>query len=866
MPRLSEITDQQGQNVVRLSDISQPQDTKGLRLSQVTQPQFITNLQKNAQQTRQQLLEHPIKTNIRLALGPIAQKETWQPITKTLGFKSPSEVIDKKLVRNPIIGENPHMYALKMLGAEGLKSLADTLTTPGVYAINPISKAVMWQVASMPAGRAFLQKYFPTFAKKLLTKTDPEGIAYQKWLKERTPLSSRGATPTKPITIKPGVAQPETRIKLETHKDIAQRAAEIIAKDPNSKIAQNESQRLFRRIGESLASGEINARQLPEILNKYKITPEQFADMYLENISTSGRELNILSQLQRQLQQVLGKEAFKKLSKLPSKPKDLYQTVADAYRKVDNVRRASMVAQMATAARNAISQQARYTLNVFDDAIQGTVKTLTRKETPRQAYANLIQDVTAVVRRMTPSGRARLEGILEQYPLEKAKLLTAPIHDISLGDKYSRFIMTFNRIQEYFFRKMAFDARITALAQKEGIDLTTGEMPIRLLNDALHHSLELTYAAKGFQPLMQLYKHVPFFTTIHPYPRFWSNALRFLWDFNPTGYLSAASRAIMTKDLRDPIAIARFSKATLGTLMLGVGREIRTNPNIGGEKWYEIKLGEKTIDTRAFAPFSTYLFLAEAMENPERLRGKDWAQGVVSINRIAGTGLVLVDVLRGQSFDSTRRMLEEVAGNWIGGFSVPLRTVSDIMGEYREEERVGRSTRESPLVAPFLTNIPYAQRALPKAPRLTRGEAFERESPLLRQFTGLTVKTKTPLEREIDRLALQRIYPRTGDKTLDRLITTRIGRAISVEGQKLVSDPIYKRSDDEAKEDMIKELISQFRQLGKNAVQPKYVVGKLDSFKTMKEREDYLKKLIKKNKISQQNLKEVHRIIRDRRK
>ena len=101
-----------------------------------------------------------------------------------------------------------------------------------------------------------------------------------------------------------------------------------------------------------------------------------------------------------------------------------------------------------------------------------------------------------------------------------------------------------------------------------------------------------------------------------------------------------------------------MSRATIGTGMLAAAIAIRAT-DIGGEKWYELKVpgSDQRIDTRAMGPFNMYLLMAEGIVHPDRLTVADWAKGLVGINRVAGTGLVLTDALTSGSLDQKLQRL-----------------------------------------------------------------------------------------------------------------------------------------------------------------------------------------------------------------
>ena len=662
-------------------------------------------------------------------------------------------------------------------------------------------------------------------------------------------------TPVTPAAGAQGAPSPIPRqdvMGLDEQKQVIQKIIQEGIIDKERPYIADETQRAMYNIADTITKYPDYGK---EILTKYNITPEELSSEILKAGSVHGKGLNQFSQWARAMKQAFPddpviQETLGKVGKL--EPLTTWDKVKNVYRAVDDKRRMLMVTQIATAARNAISQGARYGADILDNAVQGVFKTVGGVP-KKEAFAQFMGDWTAILNRMSPKQRANLEGVLSKYPETKAEMLSAPIHDITLGGKLSNALMYLNRTQEYFYRKMIFDSRITAWGKTIGKDPYKTNIPQSVLEKASKDAMELTFSAnqtKGFgKGVMDAYKAIPMLTTIHPYPRFWTNAVKFLWDFNPTGYLSAASRARFFS--KDPNAVYQAaSRATLGTLMLGAGLEMR-NSEYAGEKWYEINVGkDRYIDARPFAPFSTYLFLGEAISHPEKLSGKDWAEGMLSISRIAGTGLTLIDLIRTESIDSTKKLLKNFAGQYLGGFTVPLQTAKDLIGE-----NTVLNTQESPLIGPAVSKIPFVgETLLNEQPSLTRGEILKRESPQLRQLTGLTVKTKTPIEKEIDKVGLQRIYPQTGDATLDRLITEQTGWKVGKFGNEFLKSAQYKNADSETKKYMLREIISLAKQDSKKQILIPYVEGRLSERATADKRFDYLNDLVDHGRIGRSNL------------
>ncbi len=260
-----------------------------------------------------------------------------------------------------------------------------------------------------------------------------------------------------------------------------------------------------------------------------------------------------------------------------------------------------------------------------------------------------------------------------------------------------------------------------------------------------------------------------------------------------------------------------MARVFIGTLMFWAAVYLRNNPKYAGEKWYEIKIGNKTIDMRPFGPLiPTYLFLAELMKDPDKITLRDAMEGVLGINRIAGTTSFLVSQLQTkidnvQDFEKFKEKAKRFAGEFLGGFSVPFRTFKDLVAHFSEPDAIVRYTKQLPLTGKLLENIPFVSRKLPPSPLITRGDVRKREMPLIRQLTGLIfVPQKNFLESELDRLKIRvsELYPRTGHHEVDRLITQKTGELMEIASQVLERSPKYQKLDDFEKEKILRKLFS----------------------------------------------------------
>lgn len=571
---------------------------------------------------------------------------------------------------------------------------------------------------------------------------------------------------------------------------------------------------LFKRIGEGLRNGELNINDLPGMAKEYGLTAEQTAQLFEDAASYSGRTLQSLSRVEKELRALLPDILIAK--RVPT----IWERFKSGYLAVDNFRRGLLVTQMATAARNAISQAGRYTLETVNDALSGVISKVSGKG---EGFTPFFEDIAAVLRKMKPGNTKRLQQVLKDFPIENARLYNTPVGDVALTGKITNTLNAFNRGQEYFFRNLILDAKLGAAAKFKGVGIE--KLDVEDFTKAIDEALEWTFAKSPTRgsfgdTIMKTYQAMPPLTLVNPFPRFMSNAVKFLFDYSPGGLLN-----LFSSKTRAAIAAGDYktiSRAIIGMSMFGAATVIRSNKNLAGEKWYEIKIGDKTLDTRAFAPFSTYLLFAElAVSGGKNLSGSDWAQAAIGINRVAGTGLALIELIGGKVDAQTlKSKADSIISTYIGGFTVPFRTISDIVGNFRLEERTTKETREVPIIGGAMSNIPGVQELLPTKYSLFEDKPLQREQSLLRQLTGLTLKTKSYIEKELDRMGkdVGDLIPKTGNLEANRIISKQTGVILDKFNDKIEMSEKYQVMGDEEKLEFIKELVSEAKKEAKGEV------------------------------------------------
>jgi hypothetical protein len=574
------------------------------------------------------------------------------------------------------------------------------------------------------------------------------------------------------------------------------------------------------------------------------MSPEEFVKAWQVSIKEAGQSLNVLSQAAKQMSKdrnyppelrsqldVLAKEIAR--DKSISNPEKFFNVI----RKVENFRRGMMVSQLATAVRNAGSAVGRITMASFDDAAQSILGGGGMKE----MWNSVASDFQALP---LIRNKELLNDVLDGNTLTKEKLLYTSVNETELLGKVSKAVNVFNVYQERAFRKYAFQAKLEKLAKESGQtlgDMNPERIPKEWLETATNHALDMTFASSGgkmAKEVVKFYDKFPILYTVsNPFPRFtFANALPFLIEHSPYGLAKALSpRAIDDLAQGNSKAFAKAaSRGLIGTALLGQAMELREK--VGGERWYELAIPNEdgtttNIDARPYAPMTQYLFMAqliEDMRNPDKpstLNAGDWTEVLLGMNRVGGTGFIIADLLRGKSAERSKEILTKFAADWAGAFSTPLAQIRDITqavtGDSRLRDPRGDTLGET-IVGTTIKNLPIAEQLLPVRRSPLAEGAIEQESMLgipggvAKQVTGLNVKKKNVVQREVDRLDVNYSIwnPRTGIKEMDRRqtaimgeISTYGGDSIPIPLADLIMSDQYQSMSDAKKKVLLEETL-----------------------------------------------------------
>ena len=600
------------------------------------------------------------------------------------------------------------------------------------------------------------------------------------------------------------------RMSVKTVGDIVMDPGIISRVEQLRKASPDDRPRLFRDIGrelqESLVNGDVSPTGFMKVLNDMGLDGKELFEV---SVSESARTLNILSRAARQIANSSDMPlSIRQEMKIIADNIDKNRTVTNTerfmngWRHVENFARGTMVGQVATAMRNMWSQTGRLSLGVLDDAIQGGLRGTTARESVENIWNSVAADAKALpgIRHILQRDQKLLDDILEGNPITEERLMNRSVHEVNAANKLITFVNGLNILQEKMFRRMAFQARLDKNLRSVGIkidEIDPTDIPAAALEDAVEHALDISFASSGGQTAQKItkaFENLPILYTINPYPRFaFANALPFIIEHSPLGFARAFSpKTIAALASGDSRRFSRAaSRALIGTMLTAKAWEIRNDPSVSGEKYNELRgEGGEVYDVRPYSPLlAPYLFIAEAMKENNTLKPMDYVEQAVGLNRIQGTGLVLIDAMRAGDTEVSGETLAKFMGDWLGRFTVPMRTVKDVQQAITGTEEL-TDTRSnvvgSNIINPTISNFPFSERLLPqKRSAIHEGPiksepvtilGMEIPPGIARQTLGVTVRKKNLIEAEVDRLGISygAFSFKTGLKKADRYLSRLI--------------------------------------------------------------------------------------------
>lgn len=662
------------------------------------------------------------------------------------------------------------------------------------------------------------------------------------------------------------------------------------------KIRRNPNLRISEQIYEVMTTPRIIQNvNFEKLLKKFKLNESQVMDYFVAGARTSAQNLNRLSQLSKLYGKFLkdGNVNPKLIDELNAQGVDADFLLNNSLRRLDGVRRAMMVGRWSTALRNYISQYTRVGLNVLYEGFQygadSVYASLGGKITKRTANpVTAMEGFLNISKQFNPKKfsqvKKNVDNLLSAYPKQSDRLFLRYSSDvantnvlknyspISVAEKGSNLVNFLNKFQEFIVRRSVFQSSLDGIIRNDSA-YYKGKKLNELINDknlintirkedisaAVDLALELTYAGEPKsgslgEAFIRLVNKVPFTLSLAiPFPRFLVNSLKFLYQYSPAptfvngvkiavdlpmAALSFSADGTFTKSFFKRLKEGDTSgtvKSLVGYALLGTAMQIRDS-RFAGEKWNEIKIGNKTIDVYPYNPLAAYLYVADFVDRYQNgtlgtITGRTKEILKVFAGTRGGTGLYLVDQLL-ESFASEgsnkgKKFINELAGKIAAQYMTPFKTYMGFLdakdGHINAAKDTKTSTLENakidPTVSivnnfkaifnpgelPDLTSVTHAVKnedgewvARPLKPEGIN--IFGKEIPgnIVTEFTGVgIVQPKNSAEKEFDKLNIQyrEIFRSTGIPVLDRaykdifapMVHNVLSKAVEQQGYQLLS-------------------------------------------------------------------------------
>lgn len=629
------------------------------------------------------------------------------------------------------------------------------------------------------------------------------------------------------------------------------------------------------------------AEDIAALALKHQIDPPDLAKLWRGNVRQSAQELQRLSVINRRLNllnnsldnmkdaaKAPGQRGARARADLADIQKGEFTEPLGWWRWLGQKQRQFAVTQMGTAAANAAVGTMRLGLGAALDVMDAGLNMVMRpmglmaKDAPqrtvfraiglearntlaRSPLAKLERALVAVGARgkpPRPTTRQAFEAAIPEGSLERQKLMSGISGDVPTGtgaggrfrrtvDKAADIALIFNKAQEYIFRRSVSVARIDKLLRAKGqsIDRVVREGTMaehitpEMMQNATQHSLDFTFSqgpssrfGRAFVGLSQGLGPLSFALNI-PFARFMTNSLRFTYEHSG----GAAWRLLTPKEWAKIHAgdTSTISKSALGLATLYTAFQIRKDSEIGGDLFYEIKVGNRTIDARRYAPVLVpQLALADlAIRLHEgRLQSggvRELIEGMSGLRGRFDTGLdaldsMLTDISTLDDPGKFKRMASRFAGDQLRIFLTPLQTVRDMYAEFDAEERKMRETRTDPVIQKPLSAVPGVSQTLPELESPTRAATPIKQEPMARQLLGMTVKqAKNPAEAALDRLgfSFRQIAPRLGDPELERAVNAELGPLVEQVIGTLVQSEGFKSMNNETQTYVVNQALAKVR-------------------------------------------------------
>jgi len=513
--------------------------------------------------------------------------------------------------------------------------------------------------------------------------------------------------------------------------------------DLTSKLQKDEmvSERLINILN-STADESFNATT--EILGRYGVTQRELAANMFADASQAGRRLSQLSNLSKTVGRVTRSKTAEQLAE---ETEDLaVRNLGNTFRRLEDLRRLTLVSGVGTAVRNNLSQVIRSGVDTLvyglESGLHSTFRTGRKRFGLRSTIAQLehtfydpkdAATISQFLLGMNTPQRRRFYNMVQEVanPLTRENSGQASIAGQGTGlrsqspilDRWESVINAFNglnRYQEAIYRQGMFTASIQRQLFDNGLDMMTvlrsGKVTENISEDmvakAVDDALDFTYAS---QPEWNVFRNLNSMivnsglTLAIPFPRFMFKAIEMTYNYNITGVAHGTMKALTSKFKGQAVPDREFKRIAQGIAggipLMALGYSLRDpDGQTAGSEWFKLKDGKgNEFDARPFFPLTPYLLFGEMIHRAtdERFAGdtfkwKEAVEGLTGAN-FRGTGpasRMLEDFFKAGTgdmsdyeFNITLKEMGGYFGEALSGYGQPVYQFADVFSDNYQRMR-----------------------------------------------------------------------------------------------------------------------------------------------------------------------------------
>jgi len=480
-------------------------------------------------------------------------------------------------------------------------------------------------------------------------------------------------------------------------------------------------------------------------MGKYGVTRREIGAALFVDASMSGRVLGNLSKLQSKFTAAGRSKTAAEVAE--EAEADAAMQVGSVFRRLEDIRRLTLVSGIATAARNNLSQVLRSGVDTLVYGMESAInpnKKFSMKGSVAQLKHTFFDpgDAANMAQFMLDAFPDQKMRFYNQYSEVSNKLAkgnpgqaalskqSSGLSKVNAGlDKWENVVHTLNianRFQEALYRNGAYTASIQRQLFDKGIDMVdvmqSGDMhkfiPEDMVAKAVDDALEFTYAS---QPKLGAFRMANNLivktgaTIAIPFPRFMFKAMEMTYNYNITGAGTALMRMGMRKAQGGKVTDGMYRQLAEGIAgglpMVALGYMLRDRDNgMAGSEWYMLEDGKgNQFDGRPYFPLTPYLLIGEMLHRgfdpdivKETFDKKEMIEGFTGTN-FRGTGpisLITQDLLNTSTdpleMQDTYSNLGKYLGEAVSGYGQPIYQIADAASLFTDMNQRQLDYKEDP--------------------------------------------------------------------------------------------------------------------------------------------------------------------------